>query len=272
MGDRRAAAGWLALGLFGAAGVGVLRLTGGPVTSGATPAATGAVRDAAARGAALYVQSCASCHGPDGAGTANGPSLRNSGSAAFDFYLRTGRMPLSAPGQPAERQRPAFGEGDILALVAYGATLGTGPAIPRTVTTGGDVALGWRLYTNSCAACHGATAAGGSVGPDVIAPALVGKEPRTVAEAIAIGPGPMPRFSMTPQEATAIASYLDDLAHEPDPGGVRPGDLGPVPEGLVAVVVGLGLLVLVARWIGDRAHPVEAGAEDPGRTDDDVPA
>jgi ubiquinol-cytochrome c reductase cytochrome c subunit len=272
MADRHAVAGWLALGLVAVASVTVLRLAGGAAASGAAPTGGAVVADAAARGAELYQQSCASCHGPMGAGTSNGPPVRDSGTAAWDFYLRTGRMPLSAPGQPSDRQRPAFGEADIAALVAFGATLGTGPTIPSTVTGQGDPALGLRLYTNSCAACHGATAAGGSVGPDVIAPPLVGKDPRIVAEAIAIGPGPMPRFSMSPEEMSAIGSYLGYLAREPDPGGIRPSGLGPVPEGLIAVVVGLGVLVLVARWIGDRAHPVDARGESDDQVDGDVRA
>ena len=48
-------------------------------------------------GRAIYLQSCAACHGQQGQGTVDGPSLQSSGAAAADFMLRTGRMPLNRP-------------------------------------------------------------------------------------------------------------------------------------------------------------------------------
>ena len=51
-------------------------------------------------GAELYVQNCASCHGPDGQGGANGPSLVGVGPANLDFQMWTGRMPVAAPNEP----------------------------------------------------------------------------------------------------------------------------------------------------------------------------
>ena len=87
----------------------------------------GAIRE---QGAALFLQNCASCHGPAGQGAAAGPPLLTAGAAGADFYLRTGRMPLGAPGQVPQRQDPHFDPEEIEALVAYVASLGVGPADP----------------------------------------------------------------------------------------------------------------------------------------------
>jgi ubiquinol-cytochrome c reductase cytochrome c subunit len=210
---------------------------------------------ATARGRELFLSSCASCHGPDGRGSDDGPSLASSGPAAWDFYLRTGRMPLSAPGQPADRQGVALSQDDIDALVAYGATISRGPAVPDLVVDVASLQRGRDLFINTCAACHGATAGGGSVGPGVFAPALVGADPKTVAEAVRIGPGAMPPFAWDDGRLSDVAAYLDWLATAPRPGGVSTGGQGPVPEGLLAVLIGLGALVVLARWIGKPARP-----------------
>ena len=60
----------------------------------------------ASRGQELFITSCAACHGPQGAGTGNGPDLRNAGTALADFMLRTGRMPLADPGRRPGGERP----------------------------------------------------------------------------------------------------------------------------------------------------------------------
>jgi len=83
-----------------------------------------------ARGRALYVSGCASCHGDDARGIPErGPSLRGAGALAADFYLRTGRMPLAEPRDEPVRTRPAYSSGQIDDLVAYVGSLG-GPPVP----------------------------------------------------------------------------------------------------------------------------------------------
>ena len=233
--------------------------TGNAPTAGATIAAGRSAQVttdvvASERGRLLFVSTCASCHGPDGRGGAGGPSLATAGTAAWDFYLRTGRMPLSAPGQPAARQGAVLGDEDIADLVAYGATIGSGPTIPDVVIDAASTQRGRDLFVNDCAACHGAAAGGGAVGPGVFAPSIVGEDPTTVGEAVRIGPGAMPPFAWDDQRISDVAAYLGWLATAPQPGGISAGAQGPVPEGLLAVVVGLGLLVLIARWIGNAAE------------------
>jgi ubiquinol-cytochrome c reductase cytochrome c subunit len=209
-------------------------------------------------GVALYLESCAACHGRAGAGSSDGPPLVGVGAAAADFMLRTGRMPLAAPGAPMVSRDPVFNDQQIRALDDYIAGLGGGPAIPAVQVTGADVARGRDLYISSCAACHGAGAGGDAVGGGFVAPPLLGTDPVIVGEAIRTGPGAMPIFGpgqISDEELGAIAAYLTYLQDDAAPGGLTVGGAGPVVEGYVAWVVGIGLLLLAVRRIERRRHP-----------------
>jgi ubiquinol-cytochrome c reductase cytochrome c subunit len=213
------------------------------------------VSDPDAMGADLYAQSCASCHGTDGAGTAYGPSLLGVGAAAVDFQLTTGRMPFAGqPGTQAKRKPVAFSQEQIDSLVAHVVTLGgsepAGPAIP-TVTTSDDLLTrGQELFTGNCAPCHGATANGGAVGGGALAPPLDVTTPVQTVEAMLVGPGQMPAFAFGDEDLNAVATYVDWLQDAPTPGGISIGGIGPVPEGFVAWVVGMGLLLIVVILAG----------------------
>ena len=70
------------------------------------------------------------------------------------------------------------------------------------------------------------------------------------------GPESMPRFSdtqITPEQKKDIIRYVRYITHAADPGGSSLGHYGPIPEGLVIFLVGIGGLVLVTLWIGARA-------------------
>jgi ubiquinol-cytochrome c reductase cytochrome c subunit len=225
---------------------------GSPSTTvGAASAVTGV------EGKVLYDSSCAACHGPQGEGTINGPALTSAGAAGADFMLRTGRMPLSAPGAPSIPRQPAFDDAQIRALVAYVASLGDGPAIPAVqVTDGSDLASGRRLYIASCAACHGAAGSGDAVGGGYIAPPVLDTAPTQVGEAIRIGPGAMPVFDakqISDRDLSSIAAYLSLLRRDAAPGGLAVGGVGPVAEGYVAWLAYLGGLLVAARLI-ERAR------------------
>ena len=56
----------------------------------------------------------------------------------------------------------------------------------------------------------------------------------------------------TDQQVSAIADYVYYLGHTPDPGGLGIAHFGPVPEGFVGVIFGLGVLLLCSRLIGNR--------------------
>ena len=206
---------------------------------------------AAAAGESLYQSQCASCHGVQGEGGQYGPSLVGAGAAGADFYLRTGRMPLSAPGQPVTRRQPVLTDEQIRDLVATVAAFGEGPDIPQ-VTGGGDVSDGSRLYVANCAACHGATGAGNAIGGGALAANLQHASPVEIVEAMRIGPGAMPRFAFSPDEEASIAAYVERLRDQPSPGGLEIGGLGAVSEGFIAVGIGLVLFVLAALFVGRR--------------------
>ena len=244
----------VALGLGGFAG---LTLAQAAPTAGAAATAETVTERAAAD---LYLQNCASCHGPQGEGGTAGPTLVGVGAASVDFYLRTGRMPLGAPGQRPEHREPRFDDAEIRALVEHVTGFGgDGPAIP-TVRSGGDVRRGWGLYTANCAACHAATGAGNAVGGGFVAVGLGQATPVEVAEAMLIGPGAMPRFQLSDEERDAIVAYVEYLRQAESPGGAPIGGFGPVAEGFVAVVVGLTGMILVAMFVGRRTHGGEPGA------------
>jgi len=249
------------LAIFGGAALVVLVV--GLLTGPALPAQAaeegGAVRDL---GASLYLRNCASCHGPAGEGTANGPTLVGVGAASADFYLRTGRMPLGAPGQRPERQDPQFSDEEIAAIVEFVAGFGDGPPIPQ-VSAGGDVHRGWELYSANCAACHAATGAGNAIGGGFAAYGLGRADATEIAEAMLVGPGVMPPFAWEPDEQDAIIAYVEYLRTSPSPGGAPLGGLGPVAEGFVAIVIGLAAMVLAARFVGRRSHAGEPPAESP---------
>jgi ubiquinol-cytochrome c reductase cytochrome c subunit len=177
------------------------------------------------------------------------------GAASADFYLSTGRMPLDRPRAQAERKKAAYTPAQIRQLVAFVASLGPGPAIPRIGPGLGDLAEGNHLYANNCAPCHSSAAAGGALGHAVYAPPLNRATPLQVAEAVRIGPGAMPVFgadTLDDEQLLSVVRYVDYLRHPDDRGGLGLGHLGPIPEGFVAWVFGLGAMLVAVRWIGTK--------------------
>jgi ubiquinol-cytochrome c reductase cytochrome c subunit len=266
--------------LFG--GIAVLALLLTPATAAAT--ARAAARAAAveataqrqpadspalqARGRELYQNACASCHGPDPAGPSyypRVPSLKDTGgAAAVDWAVRTGRMPWKDNKGPAiERGEPRFNDEDIRALAVYVGRRVGDAQIPDVDPARGNLQRGRDLYGQACAACHGMNGAGAALGGENIAVSLQDVTPLDVAEAIKIGPGQMPvgggladyefGTASSRQDVDDIATYVESLRTEPyNRGGAPIGGKGPVPEGFVAWVIGLGVLVVAARWIAGR--------------------
>lgn len=203
------------------------------------------------RGAELYAVGCQTCHGPLGGGVQPWPGIAGAGEAAADLQLRTGRMPhTGGPDEPAQPKPPAYDEQGIRDLVAFVGTLGDGPAIPDVRTDSPLLQEGRELFSVNCAPCHGAAGKGGAVGGGAIAWPLSDVAPVTVGEAMLTGPGQMPVFALPNQEIDAIATYVAYLQTAPDPGGFAIGGIGPVPEGFVAWLVGMGLLVIIVIGVG----------------------
>jgi ubiquinol-cytochrome c reductase cytochrome c subunit len=223
----------------------------------APPPTNSAQRAQIERGRTLFLDGCSSCHGNDATGKQNiAPTLVGAGSAAADFYLTTGRMPLSNPTDQPTRAPPAYNRQDIDALDAYVGSLGQGPAIPRVNIAMGNLANGLSSFTLHCAGCHQVGAAGGIV-TGAIAPPLNDKDitPTQIAEAIRIGPYLMPNFNanqISAQDINDIARYVRSTVHPDDAGGWGIGHIGPIPEGMIAWFLAIVSLLLVARLIGER--------------------
>jgi len=207
-----------------------------------------------ARGRQLFQSGCSSCHGFDLRGRkGSGPSLIGAGAAAADFYLTTGRMPLSDPRDEPVRTRPAYRRADIDALVAYVGSFG-GPPVQHAYPSRGRLADGLRAFTDHCAGCHQIVGQGGIVTGGVV-PDLHRPTPTQIAEAVRVGPYLMPRFSerlIDQHELDSIVRYIEYTRHPADRGGWGIGHIGPIPEGLVAWMLAGVALLIVVRLIGER--------------------
>lgn len=217
------------------------------------------------RGDQLFARHCATCHGDrargiDQEGPSGGPPLTGVGAASVDFMLRTGRMPMENQHDELTRGPVRFDATDRAALVAYVTSLAPdeqGPGIPDVSGyESADLARGLELFTNNCAACHGPTAAGIAVGQNDVSSNLDVATPIEIAEAIRSGPGVMPVFSddvMDEQDLDAVTAWVMHLRDRESPGGLSVGRSGPVSEGFVAWLVGLGLLGIVMYLLGEKA-------------------
>ena len=128
----------IAIGLVSTGGAYALFTTSATAETGAHQAAL--VED----GGKLFASNCATCHGMNLQGTAEGPSLIGVGAAAVEFQVATGRMPLAATGPQAEEKPPQFTAEQIEALYTFVASKGAGPGIPdeEYLDGKGDVAAG----------------------------------------------------------------------------------------------------------------------------------
>ena len=235
--------------------------TGGLYSLLAPRAAQAAVAttDDVTSGRTLFLANCATCHGISGQGGKIGPSLVGVGAAAVDFQVGTGRMPLAGPGvQAPSSKQVMFTNQEIASMAAYVATLGPGPSIPESQYTNGDgnIAMGNELFKVNCAMCHNFAGSGGALTRGKYAPSLGNVSGQYIYEAMATGPESMPVFngqSLSPADKNDIISYLHYLDKNQNPGGLNLGNLGPVSEGMFVWVVGLGLMIGVAVWLGSKA-------------------
>lgn len=238
-----------------------LVITGGLYVALAPRSASAAPNNSQAvtAGHKLFLSNCATCHGLKGAGGDGGPSLVGVGAAAVDFQVGTGRMPLANLGVQGIRARKnRFNGNEISQLAAYVASLGTGPAIPPKDLTsgGGDITKGGELFRVNCAMCHNFAGSGGALTHGKFAPSLMDVSGQHIYEAMESGPQSMPTFNdsnLSPQNKKNIISFLLNVKTESSPGGWNMGNLGPVPEGLFAWTIGIGMLISVVVWLGKKA-------------------
>ena len=224
-------------------------------------------------GAELYAGNCATCHGIAGSGIerprigagnvlGEGPPLRGVGAMFADFYLRMGFMPLGNPHEQPEQSRVLFSEEEIRSLVTYVASLGPGLPVPHPdvhvvdgrVEGAGTIANGLYQFTLNCAGCHQIIARGGFV-TGARVPPLQGVTATEIAEAVRIGPYLMPRFSPTQisnYQLDSIIKYVLSTKAPVNRGGWGIGNLGPIPEGIVAWWIAIPLVLGLCVILGKR--------------------
>jgi ubiquinol-cytochrome c reductase cytochrome c subunit len=161
----------------------------------------------------------------------------------------------------AGRKAPVYTAEQTAALAAYVASLAPGPAIPTDAQLNyerdGSTAEGGELFRNNCAMCHNFAGQGGALTQGKYAPTLMGVEPKYIYEAMITGPQSMPVFGdkiITPAEKLSLIKWIKSAEAEPNLGGASMGRIGPVTEGLLAWVLGLGLLIAVAVWLTTKAR------------------
>jgi ubiquinol-cytochrome c reductase cytochrome c subunit len=209
-------------------------------------------------GRQLYLQGCSTCHGLNAQGGAGAPSLHGVGAAAVVFQVESGRMPLARGANAQAPRKPVkYDRTQVDQLAAYIQSRGGGPELPSGRLDDGELALGGDLFRTNCSSCHNFAGVGGALTRAKYAPPLTAASARVIYAAMQSGPENMPRFSdntLTPTEKRAITRYVRFTTSESkNPGGAGLGRYGPVPEGLVAFLVGMGLLIVVTLWIGARA-------------------
>jgi ubiquinol-cytochrome c reductase cytochrome c subunit len=182
-------------------------------------------------------------------------------SAAVDFQVGTGRMPMADLGVQAVRKRPAYNPDQVAALAAYVSSLAPGPAIPSEVVASferdGSTAQGGELFRTNCAMCHNFAGQGGALTGGKFAPSLMSSTPEQIYEAMITGPQSMPVFGdkiVTPSEKLSIIKWIKAAQNEPGIGGASMGRVGPVTEGLLGWILGLGLLIGIAVWLATKAR------------------
>jgi ubiquinol-cytochrome c reductase cytochrome c subunit len=286
-GQRRLLAGPLAVLALGVLAFSLFDAFGG--TSKAAEPMVSSDPTVIAAGEALFNTHCSSCHGVAGVGSSRAPAVIFEGAAGADFYLRTGRMPLNNPNDEAIDHHRFFTEGQIRQLDSYVAALPaihglnekelgapgapgiptvlplcTGPAASDAAQLAAEQAgtatcvtlsFGNSTFALNCAGCHQIAGKGGLLSKGDVIPSLQNASLLTASEAMRIGPEPMPLFGagqLNENQVSAVAQYVHYLGKPQHPGGLVISGFGPVAEGFVGIIVGLGLLLLVSRLIGNR--------------------
>jgi len=219
-------------------------------------------------GEKLFTANCATCHGMDLQGTAEGPSLVGVGELAVEFQLATGRMPLQMQGPQAPQKKPQFTQDQIEAMASYVQSVAPGPTYPEDWVLAGEanpedsadephVSHGAELFRINCAMCHNVAAAGGALTEGKYAPALTSTSALHIYAAMVTGPQNMPVFgdmNLSTEDKRDIIASLVYAQNEVQVGGFTLGSLGPVSEGLFVWIFGIGALVALTVWITAKSN------------------
>ncbi|MGH8901610.1 MAG: c-type cytochrome [Egibacteraceae bacterium] len=211
------------------------------------------------RGALIYQQQCAQCHGGDGGGGTvqttgrPAPPLRGVDVAYVDLTLRVGRMPPAGDPFDNRRRAPTVTDADREALLAWmSSAFGLVGQTPEVRV--GDPGRGLEVYGAQCAQCHGSSGGGGVAGAGAYTPPLTSYEPVVIAEAIRVGPFEMPAFSeaqISDQEVGDIAAFLSLVDEERGTPIFGLVELNPVYTAAFIALVA-AVLIFSLLWIGGR--------------------
>ena len=165
-----------------------------------------------------------------------------------------------------------FTEQEILDIAAYIQSIGGGPEIPtaeQVSTEGANTALGSQLFTGQLRAVPRLRR--GRRGAHL-------RQVRACADPVhphadlyrhadrARGDAGVLRRRAQPAAKRDIIAYIVDTRIEPNPGGLSLGRIGPVTEGLVVFLGGMGFLVLIAMWLtAKRREPWDVAQEENAR-------
>ncbi len=212
-------------------------------------------------GKALFDVSCSSCHGLNGEGTTQGPSLIGVGAASVDFQMGTGRMPAARLEPQIPKREVIYSQEQIEAVAAYVASFGPGVEIPQKSQyspeglTEEEIAQGGEKFRANCSACHGIIGGGGAMPEGKYAPSLVDTADVHVWEAMRTAPGQMPVFSkdvLSDQDVREIIGFINEANDQPNYGGLGMGGEGPVSEGFWMFILAIGGLSIVGGWIAKK--------------------
>ncbi|MHA3705053.1 cytochrome bc1 complex diheme cytochrome c subunit [Jatrophihabitans sp. YIM 134969] len=249
--------GTLAL-LIALTGVGALYTAFASSSSAEEGATTASAAENAAAGQSIYQTACITCHGANLEGvTGRGPSLVGVGQAATYYQVSTGRMPVARQEAQVPRKDPSYTDEQVEQIAAYVETYGGGPSIPSGSlrASSDDLAEGGQLFRLNCAQCHGFSGKGAPLSAGKYAPGLELSTDKQIYGAMLSGPENMPVFNdnqLTPDQKRMVIDYVQTLKAQKDPGGAGIGRIGPVSEGLVIWIVGVGLLMGIILWIGRK--------------------
>jgi ubiquinol-cytochrome c reductase cytochrome c subunit len=214
-----------------------------------------------APGEQLFESNCASCHGVDATGGVVGVPLVGVGPATVDFWVGTGRMPLGNIATQPIQKTPRLSPKKILQIAAFVGSLGpTANGYPKGIPVvnlkGANLSEGFSMFVLNCAACHTITGSGDALADGFSAPTLHKATSTQAVEALRTGPANMPHFGpnqLSDQQVADIVAYVTGpIQHPNNSGGIGLGGIGPVAEGFIGLLIGVGGLMLVAFWIGDR--------------------
>lgn len=225
------------------------------------------------RGAELYLENCAMCHGEGGRGRAGANLEAFPGvqvDATLQQVIRQGVSGTAMPAWGVDYGGP-LSEQDVQDIAAYliGILEGTEPIqpaptyqppdIPPLADVSGDPSEGAVVFEANCAACHGEGAEGGFGWP--LAKTWPGIEPgafvrQVTSEGIegTVMPawaeengGPLSQAEV--QDVTAFVLSLSPATVAPTPIPEQPGPLG-LTESLVllGIVVGLFIIGLIVYY------------------------